>query len=103
VFAFKLVIIYYGLPSGAEPYVCNSQTFLAQLDSVAETCNYAGYLPSYPPNGLLPLPGASTEYDDGCDVWDMIFDAALLVNPAFNEYRIFDTVSGPFLKPPRSL
>ncbi|KAI0301889.1 Alpha/Beta hydrolase protein [Multifurca ochricompacta] len=72
-----------------------SQTFLAHLDSVAETCNYADYNQkhvTYPPQGLLPLPGKSTEADPGCDVWDTIFDAALLVNPAFNIYRIFDTV-----------
>jgi len=48
---------------------------------------------TYPPTGRLPLPGTSTEADPGCDVWDEIFDAALLVNPAFNPYHIFDTVS----------
>ena len=53
----------------------------------------------YPPQGLLPLPGNTIEYDESCDVWEMIFDAALLVNPAFNRYRIFDTVSRPFLTP----
>ncbi|KAI1792554.1 alpha/beta-hydrolase [Ganoderma leucocontextum] len=71
-----------------------NQTFLAHLDSVAETCNYAGYVEehvTFPPKGILPLPGKSVEADRGCDVWDMIFDAALLVNPAFNIYRIFDT------------
>ena len=54
---------------------------------------------TYPPQGLLPLPGTLTWYDEGCDVWDMIFNAALLVNPAFNTFRVFDTVSGPFLTP----
>jgi carboxypeptidase D len=48
---------------------------------------------TYPPRGLLPLPGESTEADPGCDVWDEIFNAVLLVNPAFNVYRIFDMVS----------
>lgn len=49
---------------------------------------------TYPetPKGLLPLPGKSTEADRGCDLWDEIFDAAVTVNPAFNIYRIFDTV-----------
>ncbi|CDO76356.1 hypothetical protein BN946_scf185011.g20 [Trametes cinnabarina] len=46
---------------------------------------------TYPPKGLLPLPGRSVEADPGCDVWDEIFNAALSVNPAFNVYRIFDT------------
>ncbi|KAF9050779.1 alpha/beta-hydrolase [Hymenopellis radicata] len=71
-----------------------NQSFLATLDELAETCNYAGYVDkfaTYPPTGLLPLPGTDTFADDGCDLWDLIFDAALTVNPAFNIYRIFDT------------
>ena len=74
-----------------------SQTFLAHLDHVAAACNYADYMEryvTYPPGGLLPLPGTSTEADPGCDVWGEIFDAALIVNPAFNVYRIFDMVRG---------
>ncbi|KAI0773570.1 alpha/beta-hydrolase [Fomes fomentarius] len=71
-----------------------NQSFLAELDSTAARCNYANYFEkhvTYPPKGLLPLPGKSTEADRGCDVWDTIFDAAVTVNPAFNIYRIFDT------------
>lgn len=68
---------------------------MAHLDSVAKKCGYAGYMKkhvTYPPKGLLPLPGKSVEADPGCDVWDDIVDAALAINPAFNIYRIFDTV-----------
>ncbi|KII83375.1 hypothetical protein PLICRDRAFT_119436 [Plicaturopsis crispa FD-325 SS-3] len=71
-----------------------NQTFLAELDSKAASCNYADYFDkhvTYPPTGLLPLPGTSTEADRGCDLWDEIFNAALIVNPAFNIYRVFDT------------
>ncbi|KAG6840952.1 hypothetical protein C0991_003012 [Blastosporella zonata] len=71
-----------------------NQTFMAQLDALAEKCNYAGYFDqhvTYPPTGLLPLPGKSIFADRGCDVWDIIFDAAVTLNPAFNIYRIFDT------------
>jgi carboxypeptidase D len=74
----------------------NSQTFLSYLDQKNKECNYAGYLDEYlqyPPQGPLPLPGTSTEADPGCDLWTDIFNAALLVNPAFNIYRIFDVVS----------
>ncbi|KAI0368444.1 alpha/beta-hydrolase [Pilatotrama ljubarskyi] len=73
-----------------------NQTFMAHLNSVAARCGYTGYFQkhvTYPPRGLLPLPGNSTRADPGCDVWDEIFDAALAVNPAFNVYRIFDTWS----------
>jgi hypothetical protein len=48
---------------------------------------------TYPPAGLLPLPGDSVEAAEGCDVWDDIFNNALIINPAFNIYRIWDTVS----------
>lgn len=72
-----------------------NQTFLAQLDALSKKCNYAGYINKYvtypPKNGLLPLPGKSTSADRGCDVWDLIFNEALRINPAFNVYRIFDT------------
>ncbi|KAH9065161.1 alpha/beta-hydrolase [Lactarius deliciosus] len=68
-----------------------NHTFLAQLDSVAAMCNYSDYMAkyvTYPPQGPLPLVGGSTNV---CKVWGMIFSAALLINPAFNEYHIFDT------------
>jgi len=71
-----------------------NQTFMKQLDALATKCNYVGYIQkhvTYPPNGLLPLPGKSISADNGCDAWDLIFNAALIVNPAFNIYRIFDT------------
>ncbi|KAF7301018.1 Carboxypeptidase [Mycena indigotica] len=75
-----------------------NQSFMAQLDAVAARCNYAGYMDkfvTFPPKGLLPLPGKSTSADRGCDVWDMVFDAAVTKNPAFNIYRIFDTARNP--------
>lgn len=71
-----------------------NSTFMAQIDTLADKCGYTNYSAThvtYPPKGLLPLPGKSTEGDRGCRVWDSIFDAALLVNPAFDIYRIFDT------------
>ena len=73
-----------------------SQTFLAHLDAVAAKCNYADYMEkyvTYPPRGPLPLPGTSTQADPDCDVWDEISNAALIVNPAFDIYRIFDMAS----------
>ena len=68
---------------------------MADLNAQAERCNYTGYFEehvTYPPKGLLPLPGDSVEFARGCDVWDRILDEALVINPAFNIYRIFDTV-----------
>ena len=68
---------------------------MAKLEKVSADCNYTGYTDkflTYPPTtAVFPLPGTSTFADRGCDIWDMIFNAALIVNPAFNIYRIFDT------------
>lgn len=77
------------------PYFA-SQTYLEYLDQKAAACNYTNYVSTYvkyPPKGLLPLPGDSIEFADGCDVWDDIFNNALIINPAFNIYRIWDTAS----------
>ncbi|KAG1840918.1 Alpha/Beta hydrolase protein [Suillus subalutaceus] len=71
-----------------------NQTFMNYLEKKAATCNYTGYMDkyvTYPPAGLLPLPGDSVYISEGCDVWDTIFDSALIINPAFNVYRIWDT------------
>ncbi|KIK82033.1 hypothetical protein PAXRUDRAFT_832445 [Paxillus rubicundulus Ve08.2h10] len=71
-----------------------NQTFLKYLDEKATRCNYTDYVSTYvtyPPKGLLPLPGDSTNISNECDVWADIFNAALLINPAFNIYRIWDT------------
>ncbi len=68
---------------------------MAQLDATAEKCGYSTYSAkhvTYPPKGKLPLPGQSVDADPGCEVQGPILDAALMVNPAFNVYRIFDTV-----------
>ena len=69
---------------------------MAHLDSRAAACGYTTYSEehvTYPPKGLLPLPNKSVEPIEGCDLWGQIFDAALLINPAFDIYRVFDTVS----------
>ncbi|KAG8813069.1 hypothetical protein FRC17_001683 [Serendipita sp. 399] len=70
-----------------------NQTFMKELDKINKKCGYANYMDKYlkyPPRGKLPLPGHSTQFDPGCDVWTLIFEAALIINPAFNVYRIFD-------------
>jgi carboxypeptidase D len=70
-----------------------SQTFMKQLEGTAKKCHYAGYMDkyvTYPPKGHLPLPGKNTSAVPGCDIWTDILNAALLINPAFNTYRIFD-------------
>ena len=68
---------------------------MAHLESQAASCGFTDYFSefvTFPPKGPLPLPGGSTRGTRGCDLWDEIFEAALMINPAFNIYRIFDTV-----------
>ncbi|KAG1845213.1 Alpha/Beta hydrolase protein [Suillus tomentosus] len=71
-----------------------NRTYMDYLNEKGATCNYTGYMDqyvTYPPKGLLPLPGDSVEFAEGCDVWDDIFNNALIINPAFNVFRIWDT------------
>lgn len=64
---------------------------------MAERCGFAGYVEKYvtfpPPRGPFPLPGdGRVEVSPECNVWDEIMYAALAINPAFNVFRVFDTV-----------
>ncbi|KAG2134925.1 Alpha/Beta hydrolase protein [Suillus bovinus] len=75
------------------------QTFMDHLEEEAATCNYTGYMDkyvTYPPKGLLPLPGDSTDSAKGCGVWYDIWFNALTINPTFNMYRIWDTYPLPW-------
>ncbi|CAE6433175.1 unnamed protein product [Rhizoctonia solani] len=79
-----------------------NSTFLANLQQVSDKCGYTDYAKkyvTYPPKGKLPLPSQAytgTPNDSGikvkdeCAIWDMVYYAAITVNPAFNVYRIFD-------------
>ncbi|KAK2459782.1 hypothetical protein APHAL10511_008214 [Amanita phalloides] len=69
-------------------------TFMKQLDATAQKCNYSGYMEkyvTYPPQGLLPLYATDNTLNPECNVWSQIFNAALITNPAFNIYHVFDT------------
>ena len=66
-----------------------------QLDALADQCGYTQYLETYltyPPSGVQPTPNDTVS--DECDVWFVILEEALRLNPAFNIYKIFDTVCG---------
>jgi carboxypeptidase D len=45
---------------------------------------------TYPSNGPLPTLSSLANTNE-CDLWSVIFYAALIINPAFNIYRITDT------------
>ena len=63
---------------------------------MADACGYANYTAqhlTYPPKGVIPLPRPSHVIPDKCRIWEDIVSSAEVLNPAFNIYRIFDTVS----------
>lgn len=78
--------------------------FMDKLTRMSGQCGYTSFMDThvtYPPKGKIPLPGKDVTFDEGCDVWGMVYDQALLINPAWNLYRIFDVVSGRLSYPYR--
>ena len=62
----------------------------------ADQCGYTQYLQKYltfpPPQGSFPvLPDPFATSAATCDIFDDVFNAALLINPCFNIYHITDT------------
>ncbi|KAG0141378.1 hypothetical protein CROQUDRAFT_663956 [Cronartium quercuum f. sp. fusiforme G11] len=77
-----------------------NKTFKAELETLHHECGYADYISKYhtfpPPPGPFPIPAVGT-YDDPssvnetCALWEKIYNASVIVNPAFDVYHIFDT------------
>ena len=67
---------------------------MAQLEKISADCNYTGYIEKYatypPTTAVFPFPENSPNTSDYCDIWDLIAEAATIINPAFNIYHIFD-------------
>ena len=65
-------------------------SFLAQLESLDQSCGYAAYREKYltfPPPGNQPAVFFNYTSEANCDVFDMIDNAALEVNPCFDIYE----------------
>jgi carboxypeptidase D len=68
-------------------------SFLSYLDEQNKICGYENYTQTYatyPPSGSFPKPSSLSNTVE-CNLWNAIFNAALIINPAFNVYRITDT------------
>lgn len=66
-------------------------SFLAELESSHQSCGYASYLDQYfrfPPSGVQPPLFFNTTAAGSCDVFDLINNALLAVNPCFDIYEI---------------
>ncbi|KAL9109199.1 MAG: hypothetical protein Q9227_006124 [Pyrenula ochraceoflavens] len=74
-----------------------NSTFLAQMDATAEACGYTEFYSTYfqfpPPAG--PFPALTSANNESCDVFDLVYAAALDNNPCFNVYHMTDQC--PFL------
>ena len=67
---------------------------MAELEKISADCNYTGYAQKYltypPTTPVFPLPGISDDPEFVyCDIWNHIFRAALVLNPAFDIYFIY--------------
>ena len=67
---------------------------MSELEKISSDCNYTGYTQKYlnypPTTSNFPLPIPSIDPGGGyCDIWDLIINAALILNPAFDIYFIY--------------
>ncbi len=68
-----------------------NSTFLAELESLDQSCGYAALREKYltfPPPGNQPAKYFNFSSEADCDVFDMIDNAALEVNPCFDIYEV---------------
>ena len=70
-----------------------NQTFTDQLHSLYSSCGYQQYVSEYltfPPSGIIPVPDLPYPENNTCALWEIVYDAILLLNPCFNVYHITD-------------
>ena len=73
---------------------------MAELEEISAHCNYTGYTENflkYPPTtSVFPLLGESANPNDICNIWNLIEEAAVTLNPAFDIYSIFQMPAIPW-------
>ncbi|KAK5048565.1 hypothetical protein LTR84_005656 [Exophiala bonariae] len=72
-----------------------NESFMSDINERAQKCGYLDFMEkalTFPPAGKFIAPNDSAP---GCDVWDDIITAELLINPCFNFYHLTDFC--PFL------
>lgn len=82
----------------AVPFVLENQalfqfneSFLAKIESLDKSCGYADLREKYltfPPSGIQPAVFFNFTSEADCDVFDMIDNAALTINPCFDIYEV---------------
>ncbi|SMQ51267.1 unnamed protein product [Zymoseptoria tritici ST99CH_3D7] len=79
------------------PFFQFNDTFLAEIKNISDFCAFDTFREqalTFPPTDNLPDYPPNWESPD-CEIWEKIIDAAQIINPVFNIYRIADT--GPIL------
>ena len=78
-----------------------NQSFLDDMHKLSDQCNFTAYMDKYskfpPPHEKFPV--LPDPYDDPkytCDIFDVVYDAILAVNPCFNIYHISETCPHPW-------
>lgn len=65
-----------------------NDSFVEDMHNLSDYCNYTSYVEEYfqfPPPGKLPvLPNPYNDPNYTCDMFDIVYEAELLVNPCFN-------------------
>jgi len=70
-----------------------NESFVAELNKLHETCGYKEYVDKYltfPPPSVQPPKFFNYSADASCDVFDMMDNAVLDVNPCFDIYEIVE-------------
>ncbi|KAG9963863.1 serine carboxypeptidase, partial [Aureobasidium melanogenum] len=66
-------------------------SFLAKMETLHQSCGYADYIDKYltfPASGVQPPALFNFTSDASCDLFDLINEASLVVNPCFDIYEI---------------
>jgi len=71
-----------------------NQTFMDDIHRRSAACGYDTFMDlamTFPPNSTLPTPPNVNGNITGCQIWDDVFNAALLVNPCWDVYQVATT------------
>lgn len=69
-------------------------SFVEHLHNVSNSCGYTSFIENnlvFPPKGPLATPPDPNEGNDACNTWNMVYEAASLVNPCFDIYQVLTT------------
>lgn len=72
------------------PLLDLNASFVETIHNVSDKCGYTSFLEQnlkFPPSGPLPTPPNPDDKNMSCNTWEMVFEAASLINPCFDIYQ----------------